>query len=98
MASSSSSSSAAASAAHAAADVAEQESAASLALLRAHPKQQKLSNPVVFMDITIGGHYSGRLVFELYADVVPRTAENFRVLCTGEHRRDGEPQGYKGSK
>ncbi len=43
-------------------------------------------NPVVFFDITIGGQPAGRLVMELFADVVPRTAENFRQLCTGEFR------------
>ena len=36
---------------------------------------------------------------ELFADVAPRTAENFRQLCTGEFRpRDGLPVGYKGSQ
>mmetsp|Transcript_2482 Transcript_2482/g.4365 ORF Transcript_2482/g.4365 Transcript_2482/m.4365 type:complete len:171 (-) Transcript_2482:70-582(-) len=37
-----------------------------------------------FFDITIGGHSAGRVVFELRDDVVPKTAENFRALCTGE--------------
>ena len=43
-----------------------------------------MANPVVFMDITIGGADAGRMTFELYADAVPKTAENFRALCTGE--------------
>lgn len=33
---------------------------------------------------------------QLFADVVPRTAENFRQLCTGEFRKGGKPVGYKG--
>ena len=41
-------------------------------------------NPKVFFDISIGGKDSGRLTFELYADKTPKTAENFRALCTGE--------------
>jgi len=32
----------------------------------------------------IGGNEVGRITFELRADVAPRTAENFRQLCTGE--------------
>jgi len=43
-----------------------------------------MSNPKVFFDITIGGAPTGRIVMELRADVVPKTAENFRALCTGE--------------
>ncbi|MGB1015182.1 MAG: peptidylprolyl isomerase [Nannocystaceae bacterium] len=57
------------------------------------------TNPQVFFDISIGGAPKGRIVFELYADTVPRTAENFRALCTGEkgNGRSGKPLHYKGS-
>lgn len=41
-------------------------------------------NPQVFFDITLDGSPAGRIVFELFAHVVPKTAENFRCLCTGE--------------
>lgn len=59
-----------------------------------------MANPRVFFDITLGGQPAGRIVFELFADVVPRTAENFRALCTGEKGvgRAGKPLHYKGSK
>jgi cyclophilin family peptidyl-prolyl cis-trans isomerase len=39
---------------------------------------------LVFFDMEVGGDPVGRIEFELYADVVPKTAENFRALCTGE--------------
>ncbi|KAE9368605.1 putative U-snRNP-associated cyclophilin [Stipitochalara longipes BDJ] len=56
-------------------------------------------NPLVFFDITLGGEPLGRIKFELFADVVPKTAENFRQFCTGETKNHlGRPQGYKGSK
>ena len=42
------------------------------------------SNPVVYFDIVIGGSPIGRIEMELKADQVPKTAENFRALCTGE--------------
>jgi len=43
-------------------------------------------NPRVFLDFSIGGRGGGgRVVIELFADVTPRTAENFRGLCTGEY-------------
>ncbi|KAJ9467965.1 Peptidyl-prolyl cis-trans isomerase [Diplonema papillatum] len=38
----------------------------------------------VFFDMTIGGAAAGRITMELRGDVVPKTAENFRALCTGE--------------
>jgi cyclophilin family peptidyl-prolyl cis-trans isomerase len=44
----------------------------------------KPANPVVFMDFAIDDKVIGRLEFGLYSQVVPKTAENFRALCTGE--------------
>ncbi|EIW67952.1 hypothetical protein TREMEDRAFT_23729, partial [Tremella mesenterica DSM 1558] len=40
--------------------------------------------PRTFFDISVGGAKANRVVFELFTDVVPKTAENFRALCTGE--------------
>jgi len=50
----------------------------------------------VFFDITMGGHPIGRIKMELFRNVVPKTAENFRQFCTGEFRRNGQALGYKG--
>jgi cyclophilin family peptidyl-prolyl cis-trans isomerase len=57
-----------------------------------------MSNPSVFFDVSIGGRPAGRIVFSLYADIVPKTAENFRALCTGEKGMGtkGKPLHYKG--
>jgi len=58
-----------------------------------------MSNPVVFFDMTIGGQPAGRIEMTLRADVVPKTAENFRCLCTGEKGmgKSGKPLHFKGS-
>lgn len=49
----------------------------------AQPEEKK-ANPQVYFDIKIGNSDVGRIVMILRADVVPKTAENFRQLCTGE--------------
>ncbi|XP_051473502.1 peptidyl-prolyl cis-trans isomerase F, mitochondrial isoform X1 [Apus apus] len=49
-------------------------------------------NPLVYLDVGADNQPLGRVVLELKADVVPKTAENFRALCTGE-----KGFGYKGS-
>lgn len=38
----------------------------------------------VFFDVAIKGKSAGRIIFKLYSETVPKTAENFRALCTGE--------------
>ncbi|XP_029999402.1 peptidyl-prolyl cis-trans isomerase A [Sphaeramia orbicularis] len=50
-----------------------------------------MANPRVYFDVTADGAPLGRVVMELRPDVVPKTAENFRALCTGE-----KGFGYKG--
>ncbi|KAH0943280.1 hypothetical protein HID58_002917, partial [Brassica napus] len=59
----------------------------------------KMANPRVFFDMTVDGKPAGRIVMELFADTTPRTAENFRALCTGEKGigKFGKPLHYKGS-
>merc|ERR1719352_1178304 len=58
-----------------------------------------MANPIVFFDMSIGGQPAGRIEMTLRADVVPKTAENFRCLCTGEKGtgRSGKPLHFKGS-
>ena len=51
---------------------------------------------VVYFDMTIGGAPAGRIEMTLREDVVPKTAENFRALCTGEKGmgKQGKPRPY----
>jgi len=60
--------------------------------------EEKKNRSRCFFDITIGGKPVGRIIFELYNDIVPKTAENFRALCTGEKGigKSGKPLHYKG--
>merc|ERR1712005_52946 len=55
-------------------------------------RSSTMANPIVFFDMTIGGAPAGRVEMTLRADVVPKTCENFRALCTGE-----KGFGFKGS-
>eukprot|EP01080_Neovahlkampfia_damariscottae_P004955 gene4955-8549_t len=52
-----------------------------------------------FFDVNYGDEFLGRIVFELFTETVPKTAENFRALCTGECGigKSGKPLHYKGS-
>jgi len=47
------------------------------------------ANPVAFFDVSTGGQEVGRMKMELFVDVVPKTAENFRQFFTGEFRKGG---------
>ncbi len=54
--------------------------------------EEKNELPRVFFDMEAGGEEAGRIIIELRSDVAPKTAENFRCLCTGE-----KGISYKGS-
>jgi peptidyl-prolyl isomerase H (cyclophilin H) len=54
-------------------------------------------NPVVFFELAVAENEVGRIYMELFADVVPKTAENFRQFCTGEKLFANKPAGYKNS-
>ena len=60
----------------------------------------KANRPRVFFDVAVGNVGLGRIVNELYSDVVPKTTENFRQLVTGEAgigKTTGKPLHFKGS-
>ncbi|KAL8987317.1 MAG: hypothetical protein Q9177_003457 [Variospora cf. flavescens] len=56
------------------------------------PSSSSASKPQVYFDVTVNDGPPARIIFDLYYDVVPKTAENFRALCTGE-----KGFGYQGS-
>jgi len=49
------------------------------------PEKVNDNNPKVFLDITIGNGEKQRVEFELFEDVVPKTVENFRNICSNEN-------------
>merc|ERR1712222_298084 len=51
---------------------------------RIHPILNTMATVRVFFDVTADGAPVGKVIMELRADVVPKTSENFRALCTGE--------------
>jgi len=56
--------------------------------------------PRCFFDVEIGGVNAGRVVFELFSNLCPKTCENFRQLCTGEGgvgKTTSKPLHYKGT-
>ena len=67
--------------------------------LRIAPRKRSML-PHVWFDVSIAGERAGRIVFELFAHKLPKTAENFRLLCTGEKGvspTTGRPLHYKGA-
>ncbi|CAL9202089.1 unnamed protein product [Musa hybrid cultivar] len=77
-----------------------QDEVSLFALLKTKMKKKVKKNPIVFLDVSVDGNAARRMVFELFADIVPKTAENFRALCTGEigfGLMTRKPLHYKGS-
>ncbi|XP_065206394.1 peptidyl-prolyl cis-trans isomerase D [Planococcus citri] len=60
---------------------------------------QKEEQSLVYLDFSEDGEFIGRVVIKLFKDIVPRSAENFRALCTGEKGigKLGKPLHYKNS-
>jgi len=73
-----------------------------LALIEAKKSKEDLKEVTtkVYFDVEIAGKPAGRIVMGLFGKAVPKTAENFRALCTGEKGigKSGKALHYKGSK
>ncbi|ERN09807.1 hypothetical protein AMTRI_Chr08g159400 [Amborella trichopoda] len=74
---------------------------ASLALIQGKAPKKELQEITykVYFDVEINGKPAGRIEMGLFGKTVPKTAENFRALCTGEKGigKSGKPLHYKGS-
>ena len=57
-----------------------------VALIFLEPEQHRPERLAAYADVTIGGTPAGRVTIELFADIVPKTAENVRQFFTGEYR------------
>ena len=70
-----------------------------LSLLSAISCTKEEISSYVYFDVTIGGEAAGRITMGLFGNTVPKTAGNFRALCTGENGvgKSGKPLHYKGS-
>jgi len=66
----------------------------------AEQNSEDVKRNIVFLDIEVEGQCLGRVVIQLFNDLVPKTAENFRALCTGEKGlgpTTDKPLHFKGS-
>lgn len=54
------------------------------------------TRPRVFLDVQSGFDFLGRITIELFSDKTPKTAENFRAICTPPS--SAQPLTYKGSR
>jgi len=61
------------------------------------PTEVDPTNPIVFFDISIGDGESKRVEFELFKNIVPKTAENFRSLCVGDKKEGNMNLHFKNS-
>jgi len=64
-----------------------EEARAAAAAAEAIAAKKPAKNPLVYFEIAVDDISIGHIEFELFADNVPKTAENFRCLCTGEVKR-----------